>query len=369
MLRCKDIADYIEQLAPTSLAESWDNVGLLVGDNNQEIHKILITLDVTLDVVKEAVEKDVDLIISHHPMIFKPLSKITEDNIMGQMVRTLIKNNIGVYAAHTNLDIARGGLNDLLASKLNLINIKPLKVLHEQSLKKLVVFIPEGNEDRVRDAMTGAGAGVIGNYSACTYRVEGIGTFKPMEGTNPFIGKQGDLEQVKEYRLETIVPAEKLNHVVQAMIEAHPYEEVAYDVYPLDLKGQAEGIGRIGQLPEPISFKELIDFLKKILQLSHLRYAGTEDAVIKTVALCTGSGAEFISLSAKQKADVYITGDVKYHQAQLAIQEKINLIDAGHYGTENIVVPFLQNYLKDYFSEENIQILSAESNPNILKTI
>jgi dinuclear metal center YbgI/SA1388 family protein len=369
MVKCREIIEKIEKLAPLNLAESWDNVGLLIGDYQKEIKNIMVTLDVTLEVVKEAVEKKIDLIIAHHPIIFKPLKKITMDDYTGQMVCNLIKNDISVYAAHTNLDIAKGGLNDVLASRLQLNNVKVLKALKNVQLKKIVVFIPDGYQDAVREAMAKEGAGWIGDYSHCTFMTKGTGTFKPLEGTNPFIGKQGQVEKAEEYRLETIVPQDKVGKVIKAMLEVHPYEEVAYDIYPLEIEGEAVGIGRIGTLENEMTFSEFIKLVKNTLNIEYIKYIGNEKSIISKVAICTGSGADFISACVKQKADVYITGDVKYHEAQFAQQNGLNLIDAGHYETENIVVPFLMDYLNDTYQNKGIKIFSAQSNQGIFRIV
>ncbi|WHH59566.1 Nif3-like dinuclear metal center hexameric protein [Petroclostridium sp. X23] len=367
MTKCKDIMGMLEQLAPIRLAENWDNVGLLLGDREQPVNHMMVTLDVTMEVVQEAVKKKVNMIIAHHPFIFKPLKAVVQQDYLGAMVRTLIKNDIAVYAAHTNLDICQGGLNDILADKMNLKNIQVLDVLSRKKLNKIVAFVPVGYEDAVRQTMTSAGAGWIGNYSDCTYMTGGTGTFKPLEGTNPFIGKQGKVEKTEEYRLETVAPAEKVKDIIQAMIEVHPYEEVAYDVYPLEVEGDAVGLGRIGYLEEPTPFHAFISSLKKVLGIQYVKCVGDENKLISTVALCTGSGGDFISSAIQKRADVYITGDIKYHQAQLAQQAGINLIDAGHYETENIVVPYLIEYLSNKCKDADVKISASERNDNILQ--
>ncbi|MDK2798646.1 MAG: hypothetical protein PWP27_251 [Clostridiales bacterium] len=369
MIKCDEVIKELEKLAPLSLAESWDNVGLLIGNREQKVKNIMVTLDINYEVITEAVEKKVDLIISHHPIIFKPLKKITEDDLLGKMVRILVKNNISVYAAHTNLDICQGGLNDLFASKLQLKNIKVLEVLQKQKLKKIVVFIPEGYEDSVRQAMTNAGAGWIGDYSDCTYTCKGIGTFRPLEGTNPFVGKQGKIEKVNEYRLETVVPENKISDVVQSMIKAHPYEEVAYDVYPLEIEGKAIGLGRIGELDKQTTFAEFINIVKSILNTTHVQYIGNKQSIVSKIAVCTGSGGDLIPSCLKQNADVYVTGDIKYHQAQLAQEMGLNIIDAGHYQTEYIVVSFLAEYIRNIFHQKDICIFETECNRNIIHTL
>jgi len=368
-MKCRDIVEILERLAPVKLAEPWDNVGLLIGDMNQEIKNIMVTLDITSQVAQEAAERKADMIISHHPFIFKPLKRITEDDYTGSVVRMLIRNNISVYAAHTNLDIAWGGLNDALAKRFGLNKVTPLHTISSQSYKKLVVFVPKGYEDVVREAMSREGAGWIGNYSDCTFMASGIGTYKPLEGTNPFSGTVGKLEKAEEIRIETIVSSEKLGKVVRSMLNAHPYEEVAYDIYPLELKGEETGIGRVGLLKEAVTLEQLIKNIKKELGISYLRYVGDKEKEIKKIAICSGSGAEYIPDCVRQKVDVYITGDIKYHDAQSAEHAGLCLIDAGHFETEHIVGSLLADYLSGILPEGSVHVFCSQKHRNIMKMI
>ncbi len=368
MIKCSEITNVLEELAPIELAESWDNVGLLLGDSTQDIHNIMITLDITPDVVEEAIETKADLIIAHHPMIFKPLNRIIEDKSIGTLIRKLIKNDICVYTSHTNLDITWGGLNDLLASKIGLENIGVLDELHTKKLKKIVVFIPKGYEEKVRDAMTEAGAGWIGDYSDCTYLTKGIGAFKPREGTKPFIGSEGTLEKVEEYRLETLVSEEKVSPVVEAMIASHPYEEVAYDIIPLEVKGQSLGLGRIGTLKKEVIFIDFINKVKEVLAIQHLRYIGNENKSISKVAICTGSGGTLLSNCIHHNVDIYITGELKYHDAQFAQEAGLNVILAGHFETENIIGELLTEFLNKKF-ENRLNISQSKKNKGFIKNI
>ena len=365
MIKCIDIIREMEKLAPVGLAEDWDNVDLLVGDKDSEVKKILLALDVTSQVIDEAVDKKVNLIIARHPMIFKPIKKITQDDLLGSKIIKLIKNNISLYIAHTNVDVVKGGISDLLSQMLGLIDIKIMDVTKKQAFKKMVVFVPEGYEDQVREAMSKEGAGWIGNYSECTYMTKGTGTFKPLQGTNPFIGQTGQLEKVQEYRLETIIPVEKVNNVIKAMIAAHPYEEVAYDIYPIDLGKEIGGIGRIGFFDAPVSLRGIIKKVKSTLNIQSVKYTGNQNAMISKVAVCTGSGAEFIPNCIKNKVDLYITSDIKYHDAQLAFENGLNIIDAGHYETEIIIVPHTANYLRSAF-QDKIDIMISENDKGFL---
>ncbi len=368
MIKCSAITNILEELAPLKLAESWDNVGLLLGDSTQDIHNIMITLDITPHVVQEAIKTKTDLIIAHHPIIFKPVNRVVEDKSIGTLIRKLIKNDICVYASHTNLDIAWGGLNDILVSKIGLEKIGVLDVLHTKKLKKVVVFIPKGYENKVRDAMTKAGAGWIGNYSDCTYMTEGIGTFKPREGTHPFLGSKGILEKAQEYRLETIVPEDKVRDVVEAMIASHPYEEVAYDIVPLEVKGEVLGLGRIGMLKNKVAFLDFINKVKAVLGIQHVRYVGDENNTISKVAISTGSGGTLISNCIQQNVDTFITGELKYHEAQFAQEAGLNVIIAGHFETEKIIVELLTDYLNKNF-DNRLNVYPSKENKGFVKII
>lgn len=245
-VRVKDIMGVMEEIAPKKLAEGWDKPGLAIGDPEREVKKILVALDVIDPVVEEAKRIGADMIVTHHPMLlFRKIESITADTLLGKRIFNLIQNNIAAFSAHTNLDIAAGGTNDVLAELAGLKNIEILEETWAESLKKIVAYVPVGHEQAVRDAMCGAGAGQIGAYSHCTFGAAGKGTFLPLEGTNPFLGEQGRLETADEIRLETIVPAEKVHAVVQAMLAAHPYEEAAYDIYPVDRQGKRRALGAL----------------------------------------------------------------------------------------------------------------------------
>lgn len=355
------IVNIINQIASPRFAEGWDNVGLLVGDSAAEVQKVMVSLDVTEAVLDEAIANGADLIISHHPMIFSELKYIRADHPTGRLVIKAIRHGVHIFAAHTNLDIATGGINDLLAERIGLTEVKPLSVTSTEKLFKLAVFIPNGHEEAVRTAVSNAGAGWIGNYSHCTYQTTGIGTFTPLEGTNPFIGRQGELERVNEVRLETIVPQARLNRVIKALLKSHPYEEVAYDIYPLENQGEEFGIGRIGYLAEPVVFENVLQMLKQVLELPHCTYSGDLRRSIQKVAVCSGSGASYIKKAAFQGADLYITSDIKFHDAQLAESLGLALVDAGHYWTEVIMVPYLFQILQTAIAKESMSIELVQS--------
>lgn len=347
MVQVKDIVTVMEEIAPQHLAENWDKVGLAIGNPESEVKKILVALDATKEVIAEAIEKKANMIITHHPMLlFQKMDSITSDTPLGNKIYKLIANDIAAFSAHTNLDIAKGGTNDVLAELIGLQNIELLEITEKEVLQKIVVYVPVSHEQIVREAMCQAGAGHIGKYSCCTFGTKGTGTFLPLEGTNPYLGEQGKLEFAEEVRLETIIPKTKTATVIKAMCQAHPYEEVAFDIYTVEQTGKAEGIGRIGTLPEAMEFSAFATMLKQKLGLGSIRLTGDPHKMIKTVGLCTGSGAEFLSLAQQKGADVYLTGDMKFHEAQKAVDTGICVADVTHYASEVLIVPVLQNILQ-----------------------
>ena len=365
-MKVKDIAKYIEEWCPKSLAEEWDNVGLIIGNPEQEVKKVMVALDAIEEVIDEAIEKNVDLIVTHHPLLIKPINRISTDFTTGKLIHKLIKNNISLYSAHTNLDIAEGGINDILATLIGLNDRKPIEVTYQRKLKKLVVLVPVDHIETVRDAISRAGAGWMGNYSDCTFMTEGTGTFKPLEGANPYIGSVGNLEKVKEYRLETIFEDRIQSKVINAMLNAHPYEEVAYDIYTLDNKGMAYGIGRVGESKSETSLNDFAKLVKERLGLDSVRVIGDLNAKVNKVAICSGSGMSLIDKAIASGVDVYITGDVNYHNANDAMARGINIIDAGHYGTENIIVPVMKKYIEKL---EGIEVIETSVNGNPFREI
>jgi len=344
-VQAKDIVAVMERLAPPGLAEDWDNSGWQVGDPAAPVRRVMLALDVTPEVVSEAEENGVQLIISHHPLLLKGLKSVRSDAPPGDLVFRLIRAGVGVYAAHTNLDGAAGGVNDVLARLLGLRETEVLHPVQHAELLKLVVFVPAGHAGEVREALGRAGAGWIGNYSDCTFNLRGTGTFRPREGTNPYIGTQGRLEQVEEVRIETIVKKEESGRVVQAMLEAHPYEEVAYDLYPLANRGEPRGPGRVGLLPRPVPLAKLAATVQDVLQVGALRYGGNPAAVVTRAAVCGGSGAGLWQAAQRKGAEVLVTGDVRYHTARDMLAAGMNFIDAGHFATERAALPALRENL------------------------
>ncbi len=352
----------LEKYAPPFLAEEWDNIGLQVGDPNQRISGILMTLDLNDAVLKEAESLGVEMVVVHHTPFFKAQKDLRVDRPVGRLLAGLVKRDMAMYAAHTNLDVVCGGVNDVLAEALGLKEISVLETNWEQNFFKLVVFVPREHTDRVAKSILEAGAGYIGSYADCSFRTTGIGTFRPLTGTNPFIGKPGELERVEEDRLETIVPEERKEEVIQAMLEAHPYEEVAYDLYPLVNRGEKAGLGRVGRLPAPMSLLELACLVKTRLHIDNLRYCGDKDLLIEKVAVCGGSGISLYRRAAACGAQVIITADVKYHEAQEVLECGMVLIDAGHFATERPVMDSLAGYLTDNLTNEGVRVHVSQIN-------
>jgi dinuclear metal center YbgI/SA1388 family protein len=335
-----------EQYAPKQYAMPDDKIGLQLGTLQKDIRRVLITLDVTDEVVDEAIREGADLIIAHHAIIYRPIAHIRTDSPAGKLYEKLIKHDIAVYIAHTNLDVVDGGMNDIMAEALGLSSLKNLEDIHTEKLKKLVVFVPEDHHQKVLDAIFNAGAGWIGDYSHCSFNIEGTGTFLPREGTNPYVGKPGQLERVKEIRIETIVPEAVEKRVVQAMLKAHPYEEVAYDLYPMDLKGRTFGIGRVGRLPGEISLKELAEEVKLKLDVPFVRVVGELDRPVNKVAVLGGAGSKYVRHALFAGADVLITGDIDYHTAHDALTAGLSIIDPGH-NAEKIMKQRVAEILKE----------------------
>ncbi|NGZ73853.1 Nif3-like dinuclear metal center hexameric protein [Saccharibacillus alkalitolerans] len=324
------VIQLMEKFAPKHLAVENDKIGLQLGTLNKEISKVLVALDVTHEVVDEAIALGANLIVAHHAIIFRPLANLRTDTPMGALYEKLIKNDIAVYISHTNLDVAEGGMNDWMAELVGIANPKPLEELQSEKLYKLVAYVPKSHHQGVLDAVLAAGAGAIGDYSHCSFNTEGTGTFLPGEGTHPHLGSPGKLERAEEIRIETIVPDGLRSKVVQAMLKAHPYEEVAYDLYLLEQKGKSFGLGRVGKLDEPKTLAELTEVVKKGFDVPAARVVGDPNRLIKKAAVLGGSGSRYIHHAIRQGADVLITGDIDYHTAHDALMAGLSIIDPGH---------------------------------------
>ncbi|MDO3377648.1 Nif3-like dinuclear metal center hexameric protein [Geoalkalibacter halelectricus] len=349
--RVQDVVGQIHALAPAALAEEWDNVGLQVGDPAAEVRRLCVALDPSSAVVAEAVAAEAQLLLTHHPLIFRPLKNLTPTDDAGRVLLQAARSELAVLCAHTNLDRARFGLNDWLAETLGLEQCTVLQTAGGD-LFKLVVFVPCGYENAVASALFEGGAGHIGEYDQCSFRTVGSGTFRPGVHSNPFIGQVGGgRETVRELRLETVVPREHLARAVQRMVKAHPYEEVAYDLIPLHNRRLDVGLGRIGRLATAQSLDAFAARVRTALGCAAPRVVGDAECTVRKVAVCAGSGASLIGEAARQGVDVLVTGDVKYHEAQNALSQGLALIDAGHFATERILVPRLAEWLGQRFEE------------------
>lgn len=371
MLKVSDILGFINKIAPPGLAESWDNPGLQVGNPAEEVTRLMVALDPSPPVIEEAISKKCNLLVSHHPFIFKPLSSISTATSQGKNIHDVIKNNLSVLTLHTNYDIAEGGLNDLLAQKIGLSSTAPLQITSTQKLIKLVIYVPTDHLENVRSVMLPF-VEKIGNYSDCSFTAGGHGTFTPLEGAEPFIGKQGMFEQVAEERLELLINHDVLPRALKKLHLAHPYEEPAFDIYPLLNEGRSLGLGRIGKLSSPLPLAVYAAQLATNLLAPGLRYVGHPQTMISKVALCSGSGASLIRTAKRAGADLLVTGDIKYHEAREAEDLGMSVIDAGHFPTEVIMVDAVAGQLKRMISEYgygNCEVLQSDSERDPFKIL
>ena len=352
----------IEKIAPKFLAEDWDNVGLLIGSPSQGISRALVTLDCTPEVVQEGISKKVDVIIAHHPLMFKPIKQIRYDLPGQDLVASMIQNKIMLYAAHTNLDSCPLGGTALLADCLKLTEQEFIMPGYRDQILKLVVFVPEEHVDKVRESITKAGAGGMGDYTECSFQTSGTGMFRPQPGANPFVGTVGSLESVQEVRLETIAPARSIERVIRAMLKAHPYESPAYDIIPTLNKGMEYGLGLVGYLPSEVTLAQLVKDVKELLRVCSLRVAGNLETRIKKVAICTGSGGSVVKNAAFKGAGVLIAGDISHHDALDALAAGMAIIDPGHFATEWYMMEKLTGYLQGVMQREkrSVEIILSE---------
>jgi len=364
-MKLAEIEQFFESWVPKWTAWERDNVGLQIGRRSRRVKNVLVALDVTPEIVGEAIRKKVDLIVSHHPLLFRPPSSISDSTPVGSLLLTLAEHRIALYSAHTNLDCASDGVSFALARSLGVQKpafLSPLK----DSLVKLTVFVPSGYVDRVSGAMAEAGAGVIGEYTSCSFRVEGNGTFRGSEKSRPFLGEPRQLEEVRETRLEMIVPRARVDAVVTALRSAHPYEEVAYDLYTLENTNPNFGMGAIGDLPRSMTVKEFLTKVKKATRAESVRYAGSLNQKVRRVAVCGGAGSELLNQAIAAKAEIFVTSDVKYHPFHDAAG-RIVLVDAGHWETEQSVLPVLASKLDAWSSSKgerlSISVTKHSTNP------
>lgn len=342
-----DLVAILEEFAPARLTLPEDASGLQWGDLSREEPAILLALDFNEEVLAAALTRGISFIFTHHPFLYRPLQQLDGQNKREALVMRAIKADITLFTAHTNLDVAPRGVSQALGEVLCLKKMQPLFLTGRDELEKLVVFVPEGHENKVREALAAAGAGWIGNYSHCTFQLSGTGTFLPLKGTTPFIGAHGTLEKVREYRLETVLYRRCRRQVLEALYAAHPYEEVAYDLYPLASGGTSWGLGRTGYLAEKTTLEKLAQRCDALLQPDYLNVAGDLKMPVEKIAVLGGSGADYIPAALQSGAQVFITGDLKFHAAQEAVRAGLALIDAGHAATERPVLPVLARFLEE----------------------
>lgn len=357
----QEIITEIENFAPLAYQEDYDNCGLITGQKDQTITGALLTLDCTEEIIEEAIKNNCNLIIAHHPILFAGLKKINGSNYVERTIIKAIQNNIAIYAAHTNLDNVKQGVNKKMADKLGLKN---LHILAPKSnlLKKLVTFVPESHHQAVLEAIFNAGAGNIGNYANCSFNLEGTGTFKGNSDTKPFIGKPNELSTEKEIRIETVFEFNKEANILSALLKAHPYEEVAYDIYSIANKHQQIGSGMIGELETGMNEDDFLGHVKKSLLSVCLKHTKKSGKTIKKVAICGGSGRFLLKNAINSGADAFITSDFKYHEFFDA-ENKLLLIDAGHFETEQFTPEIFYEIIQNKFPTFAIRLSKTNTNP------
>ncbi|GDX51346.1 GTP cyclohydrolase 1 type 2 [Bacteroidota bacterium] len=360
-MKLNEIIKVLEQFAPLQLQESYDNAGLITGNPEMEIKAALLTLDSTEEVIDEAIANNCNLIIAHHPIVFSGLKKINGKNYVERVIIKAIKNDIAIYAAHTNFDNVRAGVNKIIADKLGLINTKILSP-KKNLLKKLFTFVPGEHAEAVRNALFSAGAGHIGNYSECSFNAEGFGTFNAGEGTNPFVGNHGIRHREEEIKVEVILPLWKEKQVVKALFDSHPYEEVAYDIVPLDNIYQDVGAGLIGELAVAMDEINFLKHIQKTMQTTMIRHTNFLNKKITRVAVCGGAGSFLLNDAINSGAQAFITADYKYHQFFDA-DGKVLICDIGHYESEQFTPLIFAQLLNEYLPTFATLFSKTNSNP------
>ena len=360
-MKIKDITNYLESFAPLSLQESYDNSGLITGNPNDDVTNVLITLDTIEEIIDEAINKNANLIISHHPIVFKGLKSLTGKNYVELTVIKAIKNDIAIYAAHTNFDNINLGVNRKICKKIGLINCRILSPSNEL-LRKIVTFVPKSHVEKVRQAIFDAGAGQIGNYDYCSYNTEGTGTYRAGKNTNPFKGEKNKLHFEKEIRIETIFPAYLQNKIINKLIETHPYEEVAYDIYKLENNFENVGAGMFGELENAENELVFLKKIKKIFKTEVIKHTKLLGKSIKKVAICGGAGSFLAKNAISANADIFISGDFKYHEFFDA-ENKIIFADIGHFESEQYTKELFYEILTKKFNTFACYLSEINTNP------
>jgi dinuclear metal center YbgI/SA1388 family protein len=357
------ISRELDSFAPPALAAEWDNTGLLLGDAALEVHRVMTCLTLTRDVAEEAIASNVQLIVTHHPILFKAIKNLSSQNRDGHLLLRLARAGIAVYSPHTRFDNAVDGINARIARQLGLEQIQPLRIRTGNDQYKLVVFVPETDLERVSRAMFDAGAGQIGEYSECSFRLPGVGTFRGSPASNPTIGTKENFELVAEIRLEVICQARLLESIVSAMCKAHSYEEPAYDLYPLKTVSPRSGEGRLGCLPEKQPFESLFELAKKIFHVQQLQIVGGQETPIRKVAIACGAAGEFLSDALRKRADLFITGEMRFHELLAARTAGIAVLMPGHYASERPAIEQLAEWLSGKFPGIQAFPSRCESDP------
>ncbi|UZR93871.1 Nif3-like dinuclear metal center hexameric protein [Chondrinema litorale] len=361
MTKVKDITRFLETIAPLSLQESYDNAGLITGDPNMEITGVLCTLDSTEEILAEAIEKKCNMVVAHHPIVFSGLKKLNGKNYVERTIIKAIKNDIAIYAIHTNLDNVQIGVNAMICNKLGIKNTSIL-ASGKDSLLKLVSFVPVEHTDKILNALGEAGAGAIGNYKNCSFSIEGEGRFQPDDAANPYIGEAGKLEKVKENKVEVIFPKSIKGKVMQALRNSHPYEEIAFDIYLLENRDKETGSGMIGELETAMPAIDFLHLVKEKMNCKSIRHTALLEKPIKKVAVCGGAGSFLLNYAIGANADIFITADYKYHQFFDA-DNKIIIADIGHYESEQYTKELLAGWLREKFQHNSILVTERNTNP------
>ncbi|WP_152050000.1 Nif3-like dinuclear metal center hexameric protein [Tautonia marina] len=362
MTTVADLAAWMDDFAPPRLAESWDNVGLLLGDPHATVEKVMTCLTITPESASEAIEEGANLIVSHHPVWFKPVQRLRSDQADG-FLWSLARAGVSIYSPHTAFDNTKGGINDFLCETLGLIDVGPLKPGAEQQATKVVVFTPEADREAVLSAAFGAEAGRIGDYVECSYTIEGFGTFLGLEGTNPTVGQSGRREVAREQRIEVVCPGERLAGVLAAIRAAHSYEEPAIDVYPTIVRDDTAGVGRVGRLSEPMTLDAFARRVRERLPATSLQCVGAPDRRVERVAVACGGADDFVGDAARSGADVFLTGEARFHRALEAEAKGIGLIVAGHHATERPAVEMLATRIGRSFPDVTVWASRREHDP------
>jgi len=363
MLPLATLLDHLDRFAPRSLAAEWDNVGLLLGDRTGSVERVMTCLTLTPESVAEAVADKAQLVVTHHPILFRAVKSLTADTPQGKMLLALARAGVAVHSPHTAFDNTRGGINDILAGRLGLAEVKPLRPAAGPGQCKLVVFVPEADLAKVSDAIFAAGAGQIGEYRECSFRLAGTGTFYGSDASNPAVGQKGRREEVAEVRLEAVVPEAKVEGVVAALRKAHSYEEPAFDVYALRPGLAGAGEGRIGRLPKPTTLDDLARQVRQELRCGPVQVVGDVAKPVERVAVACGAAGEFLPDAVRARADGFLTGELRFHDFLAAQAAGLALVLPGHYATERIGVEALAERLAKEFPALKVWASRRESDP------